>query len=149
MYEVDHLRMNSLEQMRSIFNEGTAGMVLISMPGIEKRVTASLSSTRASGSSMNSVPSVRIEFNNCSKGAKLAIASSIIHNLGGAECNQFFQPEQPVNTAGRLFRPMGDSNTTESWKMRFCDLFLIQRLNRAGGLNRLAKTVQIDMPEMR
>jgi DNA transposition AAA+ family ATPase len=37
MFE-DVSAMNSLEQMRSIFDEGSAGMVLIGMPGIEKRI---------------------------------------------------------------------------------------------------------------
>jgi DNA transposition AAA+ family ATPase len=36
--EAGRLQMNSLEQMQSIFDEGNAGMVLIGIPDIEKRV---------------------------------------------------------------------------------------------------------------
>jgi DNA transposition AAA+ family ATPase len=36
--EADRLRMTSLEQIRSIFDEGRAGLILIGMPGIEKRM---------------------------------------------------------------------------------------------------------------
>jgi DNA transposition AAA+ family ATPase len=36
--ESDRLRMTSLEQIRAIFDEGGAGLILIGMPGIEKRM---------------------------------------------------------------------------------------------------------------
>jgi hypothetical protein len=43
--EADRLQMNSIEQLRSIFDEGFSGIAFIGMPGIESVLLVSLSFT--------------------------------------------------------------------------------------------------------
>jgi AAA domain len=51
--EADRLRMTSLEQIRAIFDEGGAGLILIGMPGIESEWRAFLSFIHASALCMS------------------------------------------------------------------------------------------------
>ena len=51
--EADLLKMAGLEQVRNIFDLGGIGLVLMGMPGIEKRLGRYHSSTPVSASSMN------------------------------------------------------------------------------------------------
>jgi hypothetical protein len=76
--EADRLQMNSLEQMRSIFDEGTRALRVWCSSACRESRSASpafRSSTRASGLCMSSGLSMQLKCRNCSKGDGLPSAS--------------------------------------------------------------------------